>query len=183
MNDTVDSALELLDRLPRPEAAWFHDPEGIHGVGHTQRVMIHASRICQAEGVDGDVLEAVVRAALWHDVGRFHNGVDYNHGARSVGKVIGLGLHEAIERPARDIAFLAAEYHSQDDEWGERAATWLPDPAAAVAAYWVLKDADALDRVRLGGPREVDPRQLRRAWSRGQIELAWELYRGWRTEN
>ena len=130
MSELHEEAIRILQDLPRSRAEWFHDPDGIHGVGHTQRVMVHAVRLCDSERLGEDIL-------------------------------------------------LAAEYHSQGDEWGERATHWFRDPRAALLTYRVLKDADALERVRLGGTWEVDPGQLRFEWSRGQIEVAWELYRGW----
>ncbi len=51
-----------------------------------------------------------------------------------------------------------------------------PDPAAALAVFRVLKDADALDRVRFGLNR-IDPKQLRLEVSHGRIVRAVELLR------
>lgn len=46
------------------------------------------------------------------------------------------------------------------------------DPEGFGNVFRVLKDADALDRVRLGG---LDERFLRFPQSHGRIERAWEL--------
>jgi hypothetical protein len=46
----------------------------------------------------------------------------------------------------------------------------------ALPLLWLLKDADALDRVRLGGEDAVDPAYLRHPAAAGFIDFAWELY-------
>ena len=90
------------DDLPSPDPAWFIRPdgedgsEGIHGVMHTRRVMIHAAEIAGALRVEPWVREVVVRAALWHDIGRTDDGGGYYHGAKSAGKAVGLGLHRGL---------------------------------------------------------------------------------------
>jgi len=155
---------------------WFHHAPGIHGVSHTQRVLTHARAI--AEQVELTPLErqAVLQAAAWHDIGRTHDGRDWTHGMKSVTKVLDLRLHERHERELLDLAFFAMEYHAMWDHVGERRAILRADSVVALRVLRVLKDADGLDRVRLG-PRGLDPEQLRFECSRGMVERAWELYR------
>lgn len=169
---------DLLSTLPRPEPAWFLRPDGsdgsgsIHGVNHTLRVMVHAVEI--AERVDATPLErqAVLLAALWHDVGRTDDGRDDRHGEKSARKVLALGLHRGHPAAAVEIALYAVTYHSGPEEDGVAAARRLPDPGAALRVFQILKDADGLDRVRLG---DLDVRRLRLGPSPLQVPRAREL--------
>jgi len=83
-----------------------------------------------------------------------------------------------------ELVLFAVRHHSLDDDHGRRAARRLHQGAAtasragdaALDLLWLLKDADALDRVRLGGGDGVDPRYLRLPCSAALIDFAWELY-------
>ena len=176
---TVNADLQrLLDRLPRPEASWFVRPDGedgsahIHGVSHTQRVMIHALEVAEALDAKAWQREAVLRAALWHDIGRTDDGRDYYHGAKSAGKVVGLGLHRGLPPLIAEMALYAVTHHSGDEQHGVRAAKYFPDSTSALLVFQILKDADGLDRVRLGN---LDASYLRLAPSPGRERRAREL--------
>ena len=170
--------LAVLARLPAPDPRWFLRPDGrdgspgIHGVGHTLRVLIHAVELGEALGIPPWEMEAVRAAALWHDIGRTDDGADYYHGAKSAGKVVGLGLHANVPPPVLEAALYAVTHHSGDEGHGERAAARLSDPDAALRIFRILKDADGLDRVRLG---DLDLNQLRHPVSRMRVGRAEEL--------
>ena len=151
---------------------WFQSADGIHGVGHTRRVIVHADALAAEVGLGTLEASAVHKAALWHDIGRSHNGVDWTHGMASVTKVMELGLHDGVPPTVLDLAFFAMEHHSMWDRVGDGRAAVRSDAAAAQRVLWVLKDADGLDRVRLG---DLDPGQLRLTCSRARVELAEEL--------
>ena len=153
---------------------WFARPAGIHGVEHTRRVLEHADALAAEIGLCLLEATAVHKAALWHDIGRSHEGVDWTHGMASVTKVFDLGLHEGITPAVLDLAFFAMEHHSMWDRVGEARAALRSDAAAAQRVLWVLKDADGLDRVRLG---DLDAAQLRLACSRARVDVAAELLR------
>lgn len=179
----------------RPLAEWFVRPDGtdasgtIHGLGHTRRVHIHAMGLGEALGLVPGELEALSLAALWHDIGRTHDGADYYHGAKSAGKAVALGLHRGIDSRVAETALYAITHHCGSEEHGELAASdvryWergegaglesrVVDANAALRVFRVLKDADALDRVRLG---DLDASYLRFEVSRGRVERARELLR------
>jgi len=166
--------------LARPDRAWFIRSTGedgsadIHGVGHATRVTIHAVELATVLRLPDRQVEAARLAGLWHDIGREHDGGDYFHGARSAGKVIGLGLHRGIALPVLELALLAVNFHNVEDRWGEDAARFATEPGAALAVFRVLKDADALDRVRFGRNR-LDPRLLRFEASHAMVARAVEL--------
>lgn len=164
--------------LPRLDRGHFDRPDGtngfntIHGRSHTLRVWIHATEIAEQLGVSSAEREALHHAALWHDIGRTHDGADYYHGAKSAGKVIGRRLHEGVDGPVLDMALAAVTHHSGSEEHGERAMAWAAEPIMALRVFRILKDADGLDRVRLG---DLDPSYLRLDVSRRRIDRAWEL--------
>ena len=123
-------------------------------------------------------LEALSLAALWHDIGRTHDGADYYHGAKSAGKVVGLGLHEGIDPYVLEVALFAVTHHCGDEDHAERGARYLPDFESAWRIFQILKDADALDRVRLHGYGklgDLNPDFLRFDESHERIERALEL--------
>ena len=164
------------------DPAWFVRPDGrdasrtIHGVGHTMRVHVHASEIAEALGLAPWECEALHYAAMWHDIGRTNDGVDCYHGAKSAGKVVGLGLHTAIDPVVLSVALFAVTHHSGNETHAERAAARSDDPEATLRVFRVLKDADGLDRVRLG-TGDLDPSYLRFPVSKTRVDRAWELLR------
>jgi len=168
-------ATPRLQDLPTPDRAWFHDPDGIHGVAHTLRVVVHARRLAEALALDPTATRALLTAALWHDIGRLHDGTDDLHGARSAGKVLGLGLHRDLDDATARTVLFAIEHHCLADQRAQRSAGRISDFARGFEVFQALKDADALDRVRLGGRGEVDPAQLRFDFSRRQLDFADEL--------
>jgi hypothetical protein len=107
---------------------------------------------------------------------RTNDHSDCYHGAKSAGRVVGLGLHKGLDEPTVEVALFAVTHHSASEEHAKRAVEWLVDPEAAWRVFTVLKDADALDRVRLGAG-DLDVRLLRHDVSLGHVERAWELLR------
>jgi putative nucleotidyltransferase with HDIG domain len=174
----------LLATLPVPDPAWFVRPDGedgsrtIHGVAHTRRVMVHAIEIAEEVGASVAEREAVLLAALWHDIGRTDDGRDYFHGAKSAGKVVGLGLHRRWPAELVEVALYAITHHSGGEPYGIAAARELPDEALALRVFQILKDADGLDRVRFDGldvaRLRLPPSRLREPRARDLLELIQE---------
>jgi len=193
------TATEWLQRVPLVPPQWFVLPEratGIHGAGHIRRVCVHALRIAEELGLADRRRRVAVTAALWHDIGRTHDGVEPEHGAASVERMRELGLADAALADGRlspadlELVFFAVHYHSLNDEAARRAYAGLGGggegelrrsptegshraPTDALRLLWVLKDADALDRVRLG---DLDPCYFRHPITAGLVTFAEELY-------
>jgi hypothetical protein len=161
-------------------ASWFVRPDGvdasgtIHGVAHTARVLIHARELADALRLAAWECAALELAARWHDIGRTHDGADYYHGAKSAGKVVGLGLHLGVDAVVLETALYAVTHHCGSEPHAEQGARRTPDPAATLRVFRVLKDADALDRVRLG---DLDVTMLRHEVSLARVERAHQLLR------
>jgi HD superfamily phosphodiesterase len=172
----------------RPEVAerWFLHFSRLHGVTHTQRVHIHAMRLLELLAWSRADGELVLRAALWHDIGRRGDGVEPEHGANSAARADELGLTAALAPADAAVVRFAILRHSLSDR-GAPGLAWelagcedearrLAEPERALRVLWLLKDADALDRVRLGFGECADPRQLRHAETIGLIPFAAALY-------
>jgi hypothetical protein len=166
------------DPLAYPlDSQWFGRPTSIHGISHTRRVLIHAQTISAARDVDEDWFESLVLAVAWHDIGRTHDGREPEHGINSVAKVRRLGLHAGVDAHILARTFFAMEWHSVPDYQAiDKAAALdprqMPEPGTMLRVLWLLKDADGLDRVRIG---DLDPGQLRYEESVARVARATEL--------
>jgi len=174
--DTAD-AVAWLARAPQVPAAWFLHPSALHGVRHTQRVHIHAQRLTRALSWAEADARLVLRAALWHDIGRTHDGWDPRHGFGGAARAVELGLTQGLPAADREIVLYAVRYHCRPDEEGEAMAERQQSPPRALSLLRLLKDADALDRVRLAPWEAADPKQLRHAETVAMLAFAKELYR------
>ena len=154
--------------VPPPDLFWH--PSTLHGQAHVARVLVHALRLIAATGF----VEETVRlwaAVYLHDIARRHDDKCPRHGA------------DAWERLADlpDVQALLARGGVREDDY--------PAIQAAVVGHSdgeprkghphrrlmrLLKDADALDRVRLG---DLDPSYLRHPEARTMVGFAQELYR------
>jgi hypothetical protein len=74
-----------------------------------------------------------------------------------------------------EIILFAIRNHSLPDDVGEKRAHGTSDPERALRILWLLKDADGLDRVRLGEWGAPDPLQLRSPVAAESIDFAWAL--------
>jgi len=158
-----------LDRMV-PLLELFRHRSDLHGQAHVARVMVHAMRLVEATS------RPEHSARLWasvflHDLARTHDGVCYRHGADAAQRLrdepelqrrlAEAGLSEA-DHPAIEAAVTA---HSAPKEVSRDHAHW---PLIAL-----LKDADGLDRVRLG---DLDPRYLRHPEAKALVPFAKALF-------
>jgi hypothetical protein len=156
-----------LDRF-LPDEAWFrHRPRGIHGTPHTTRVLVWAavlaSRIGRPNALRRDEL---LWAAAVHDVGRLDDGIDRGHGRRSADWVLADLTRKRPEAATCDLKLVAelCTWHEIADDRIERLSLEL----------LILKDADGLDRARIG---DLDPDRLRFQHARRLVEAAERLER------
>lgn len=136
----------------RPDASWFaHRPYGIHGLPHVTRVLVWSAVLAERIGEVGAIRwRELFWAASVHDVARVDDGIDQEPGARAarwVEKDLP-GLRPATAEV--DLKFVAelCFWHQAGDHAIERLSLEL----------LILKDADGLDRCRIG---DLDPNRLR----------------------
>lgn len=148
----------------------------IHTQGHCERVLMHALRIGEARHVTDRQLTALAHASVFHDTRRKDNYLDTGHGARAADYY--KDFCQAHEMAFLPEAYTAIWYHDRDDELGRAYITKHCDdnPAAWVEVYACFKDADALDRYRLG-EWCLDEKFLRTPESKTMMSFALQLVR------
>ena len=146
----------------RPRRAWWARPEGaasIHGLGHCIRVLLWADHVATRLSADGVAVDrTIVRwAAACHDCRRHNEGLDSGHGLRAAAWF-------GQEAPRLDPAL-----NPEQVEAVQYAVTWHVPPDAECPRWTpelqCLKDADGLDRVRLG---DFAPGYLRLSYLHGR---------------
>lgn len=156
--------------VPTPDL--FRHPSRLHGQRHVARVMIHAMRLVDATGM-GHLQPQLWAAVFLHDLARTHDGECHRHGADAVIRwqqepALAAVLSErGIHFDAEPGVQLAVTLHCKPN--GEEPAKDSPEWDLVA----LLKDADGLDRVRLG---DLDPSYLRWPQSRGMVDFARRLY-------
>ena len=147
----------------------FFRPFGDHGVDHTRRVLYLAMNIANKCGINDEDKKVLAFACCYHDIGREHDWTDDDHGAESAKKALRLNLNEKYGLNAKNLqrALDLIIFHSLDDEmWGKTGSDLL--------IYQIIKDADALDRLRFN---DLDTKYLRLPESKEMIELEFSLLR------
>lgn len=149
---------------------------GCHDVLHTLRVLFLCITIGLHENFTDNELNELCIAAMYHDAARESDGIECGHGKCSAQ----LYTETLSSNPAVEFAI---EMHCADDK---NAAELLDDyvPEKERDKAWkilsVLKDANALDRVRFGFAKAgeedgLDVNQLRHDYSKRLVPLAKQL--------
>ena len=144
----------------------------LHGIKHTYRVMCHVLLLGKKMEWDRETRLAFC-AAFIHDMSRLHDGYCTNHGLWSARNKLpvfteffqsqGINLYEIEE------IRMAVQNHSESYELNKDHAFWKTTA--------LLKDADALDRIRLGEDN-LNPDFLRLKYTAQMIPFANALYFG-----
>lgn len=144
----------------------------VHGSGHIHRVLLFAALIAWQEGLAEDMVRQLFRAACYHDVGRTFDGLDFYHGARSA-----LRLEELTGQTGEALielkAAVTAHAHPDTDMVGILKSFQPQDYARTEKLTCLLKDADNLDRVRLG---DLDAKFMRHDAAKALVPFAWRLF-------
>lgn len=117
--------------------------------------------------------EALCAAAVFHDSRRQDDWLDVGHGQRAAAYYRDYCRTHPL--PFDERAYLVMAFHDQDDVLGEAALTEQED---GVLLYRIFKDADALDRFRLG-PDGLDVRYLRTDAARSLYDYAKQVWLAW----
>ena len=152
----------------------------LHGLGHIERVILFGALIAWQEGLDARDTALLLAACSYHDIGRIDDSRDRAHGARSAEKLRGpafRGLRASLAEADLPILLAAVAAHSLPDDSRAQIGEQLRVPAGETARYQrlaaCLKDADGLDRVRLG---DLDVSRLRRPCTAELVPFAEDLY-------
>lgn len=150
---------------------YFDHSGSLHGIGHTYRVMTLAYELGNRLSLIRERNLAFM-AAFIHDMARKHDGFCTRHGKKAVETKLPVFKdlflsNGATEKDIPEIAF-AVHYHCKYFQPSRKHPYFL--------TLAILKDADALDRIRLG-ENNLDPRFLRFPESHHMIDYARDLYR------
>jgi hypothetical protein len=156
------------DLVPPPELFWHSSR--LHGQAHVARVLVHALRPVEATGFH-DEMPRLWAAVYLHDIARRHDGRSARHGADAWARLADLPDVRALfdRGGVREEDYPVIESAVTHHSAGELLPT---DPTWRLIA--LLKDADGLDRVRLG---DLDPACLRHPEARKMITFAERLHR------
>lgn len=148
----------------------FDHHSELHGVMHNYRVMLHVLRLGISTGHIAEAKNALF-AAYIHDMARRHDGYCTRHGGDAANTKLPIYQSLFIKNGANPSDILsigkACTLHSLSQEPYKTDPDWL-----TVA---LLKDADALDRIRLG-EGDLNVSYLRLPETHKHIKFARELY-------
>ena len=161
-------ALPLASLVPAPEL--FTHASRLHGQAHVARVMVHAFRLVAATGWTEEA-PRLWAAVYLHDLARTHDGVCYRHGGDAMVKFETLPAVRSLFAQGgvmeSDYAQIgtAVVHHCLSKELDRTHPHWRLTS--------LLKDAEGLDRVRLG---DLDQRYLRHPQTREMVGYAQTLF-------
>lgn len=152
-------------------------PSEIHGQDHIERVMLLGAMIACFKKLDAEDTRLLLTACAYHDIGRVNDRRDAAHGKRAADMLMHIpeitdGMY------SKEILYAIIAGHSCPDESIDLYMdTYEVKPERREKAkelYYCLKDADNLDRVRLG---DLDTGYLRNDISKQLVGAAKEIYR------
>ena len=147
----------------------------IHTEGHCERVLLLAFKIGEKRQLLLRSMIALCHASIFHDTRRKDNYLDRGHGDRAADY-----YKEFCEKNSMKFlpeVFATIKYHDRNDEEGEeyiRREAPADEMEGWLEVYRDFKDADALDRFRLG-PWGLNESFLRTEQSRELVDFAREL--------
>lgn len=145
-----------------------------HGKDHPLRVLMLVTFIVDELALGAESLETVYKAAAFHDAGRVNGQMDPVHGE------LGAKWYRQHCGEDQKVEFLI-KYHSLDDEEAMQDLAKMDFAAQEkdelLLLYQILKDADALDRVRFKyyGHGALDEKFLRLKISKKLVSVAYAL--------
>ena len=150
-----------------------------HTKEHCGRVLLFSLLLADREGLSGEEQEILAAAAVFHDTRRQDDGFDVGHGRRGAEYYWEYCLSHSLK--FSELCYRIMEYHDRDDKIGEKAlSTMGPEKDRAIMLYRIFKDADALDRFRLGpGQGSLDETYLRTESAKDLTGYAKRVVESW----
>lgn len=147
----------------------------LHTKQHCARVLLFALIIGIKSGLSSDELDALAQVAVFHDSRRQDDCLDIGHGQR--GADYYLDYCEQNHFPYDPRVYYAIYYHDRPDVTGQQAILAAPGVNPSwIQIYYCFKDADGLDRFRLG-PNGLNVNMLRTETAKNLVAFAKKLVR------
>ncbi|MBC7074703.1 MAG: HD domain-containing protein [Syntrophomonadaceae bacterium] len=155
---------------------FFFRPKGTHGLKHTKRVLFLTLVLAGKENLDERSTKILGEAALYHDIGRTDDNLDFQHGFKSYQKASEGGLLDFNHKEDQEIVKFIIENHCIDDKIARSNLDKynLASKNEAWKLFNIFKDADALDRIRIN---DLDVRQLRTNSAADLLLVARQLFK------
>lgn len=176
LTDDGKNTFRQCDKFLHDKVDFTHPESLIHAVPHSERVLLYALILAESEMPgDDSAREILAHASVFHDTRRFDDYLDVGHGARAA-----VHYQEYCEKhPEMKFhpeAVYLMRYHDLDDKLGIQAIKkdFGTDADRVLKLYAIFKDADALDRWRLGS-QGLDPKYLRTATAKGMTEFSHDV--------
>lgn len=161
----------------------------IHGIYHSEKVLFWTYLLGKDNGVSKEEERILLDAAKYHDIGRTNDIDDTIHGRVSALKICSIVNDTVYEKEEnKNLLCAIIELHSLDDKMENTIAQkyHLLKNTRFPILWRILKDADALDRIRydLGYLDEFsfNPIYLRMKTSSYYIKASYELCTYYRKE-
>ncbi len=150
----------------------------LHGINHNIRVSIYALVISIYENIDTRTFKLITEACKYHDIGRLSDHKDNEHGKRSA-EMIDF-LKDKYSPEEINLLKVAITCHSLPDYEFIRVLEKnnIKDKEKCTKIFKILKDADALDRVRLSGSM-IKVEMLRTDIAKQLIKFSYLVYQNY----
>lgn len=165
MDNLRNSYMDMINVYIDPRLFDMNNEKKEHGIYHAKRVLFWS--ICLADYYKIQKIEKsiLIQAAIYHDIGRSHDYEDEIHGKESYYKLINYNNAKYDNEILRKLI----EFHClPDNECNDKVF------GIEILLLKILKDADALDRMRFG-IRELNPDYLRLKKSKELLLAAYQL--------
>lgn len=169
----LDEFFIELDQLNQEKDKYY--PSEVHGINHTARVMLLAKILTEIDCLDEDTQKLIVTSARYHDIGRVDDKESKEHGKYSKDILRKENLLKNFLKSDRKIIEFAVEQHSLSAKENEEALKKLPfwQKKKYTVVLHYLKDADALDRVRIANQSaKLDASRLRTTTAKQLVDFA-----------
>lgn len=141
-----------------------------HTKEHCSRVLLLALVIAHQIGLSDEEMDALSMAAIFHDSRRVDDWLDKGHGKRAAQYYKDYCKENNMHFNPN--AYYIMQYHDQDDRvglWEIEKSPFVDE--RCILMYKIFKDADGLDRFRLG-PDALDINMLRTEEAHKLVDFA-----------
>jgi hypothetical protein len=154
----------------------------LHGIYHSEKTLFFAYIICIFESLNDNDIYIICDAAKYHDIGRNSDEVDYSHGEYGARLIDQIVAHDDFycHRSNLELLKFAIHYHCMPSDMFNVLIKYynITNVKQAHIICDILRDADALDRVRLNPHSQymqTNPYYLKTDYAKKLIKVAHQV--------
>ena len=173
-NGTLQEFQSELNNIDEIEEL-MRNKTNLHGINHIIRVLFNAYAIITLENVNDEDKKIIIEAAKLHDIGRISDGEDEEHGLQGSMKARNILENKGFSAEEIDKICFIIEEHSLPKSKNNEDIEKLPEEIKQKYRYCLnlLKDADKLDRVRIG---DLNPQRLSTESAKRLVQVAEDIF-------